>query len=473
MRKKDEEIPLLFKDREKDDIISPDYLSILIQKAKQGDKNSNNIYKDPNAQKNENNEESNKGMTQEHDQLNIITTPHSVLFILFISLLIGLSLNTLLSFVFPIYTESSFQDQIPDDLNIHGFKVGSAYFDGIVHEVNQTKYVNIEIPSGITIDLASNTNKFYVSTTDTLLFTNSNYNSNPSFTNPSFINMETKFVQSSPLNISSNHFIFESDILNISKSFQIMGKINCRSLIYKEYYFSDDGTCMRADSLSSFNLKKNSQNIKDFLQNLQPTEDFGYVKSFSISYPYIATLNDQEMRIYKYENENQFLIGSIKGKGSLFKNRNSNAFIFGQNSYHILNDKIEKISSIHIDIDYENETTDNDGNKILVFFDEIGINYLKCNGLNCNQKESLLLYNFSIDSINSSTIKPFDLKISFDLLGAPVVTSDLLKMAFVINKDKTFETIIIDVDEAHDIRMLSYSNQLLFLTNHTLNRYLI
>ena len=209
---------------------------------------------------------------------------------------------------------------------------------------------------------------------------------------------------------------------------------------------------------------------------MQTTDDFGYVKNFSINYPYIAISNNDEIRIYEYENEVQFLIGAIKGEGNLYKNLNSNGFLFGQRSYQIINNKIENLNGFNANIDYENETIDNDGNKLYVDHDEKGIYYFQCDGLNCSQKKTILLYNFSVHLKKIPEFIPFDLKISLDQYGSPVITSNSLKMAFLIDKDNnSFENINLDIidDSVEDIRMLSYSNQLLYLSNHSLHRYLI
>ena len=97
--------------------------------------------------------------------------------------------------------------------------------------------------------------------------------------------------------------------------------------------------------------------------------------------------------------------------------------------------------------------------------------------MNCNQQKSLLIHKFNQNIENTLKLNPFDLKISIDQFGSPVITSNSLKMAFLIDSDNnSIHNIILDVDEKDnidDIRMLSHSNQLLYLSNHTLSRYLI
>lgn len=461
----------IFEDRKKDDKISQEHYDSLIKKAKADKKNKgklNNILK---ILKNTSDQEPGDALTQEYNQLNIETVSHSVLFILFLSLLIGLSLNTLLSFVFPIYTESSFKDHIPGDLNIHGFKIGTAYFDGVVRVINQTRYVNIEIPEGLTIDLETGSNSYYVSATNTILFSNSEEYQNT----PSFLSMETQYIQSDALKLDDRTFKFGGKELIVSDSFDVMGRINCKSLIYDGYIFYNDGNCGKASKTNAILLEDSSENnMQSFLKDLKSTDNFGLVNNFSVNYPYIAVIDDNEMRIYKYENEDQFLIGKVKGKGNLYKNSNSNSFIFGQNLYHVVNEKIKKIDNIN-DIDYENETIDNDGNKLIILYNETGIYYIQCDGIDCNQRKSLLLYDFI--SNNKKIMNPFDLKISFDQFGSPVVTSNSLRTLFLIDQENnSFETIFLDFDDDNiidDIRMLTYSNQLLYLSNHTISRYLI
>lgn len=471
MRSRNEVDTTLFEDRKKEDKISYEDYNNLFERAKVDSDDKNKSKKDSKSSNKDNDIESNDALNQDYNQLNIITISHSVLFILFLSLLIGLSLNTLLSFVFPIYTESSFNDQIPSDLNIHGFNIGPAYFDGVVREANQTNFVNIEIPPGLTVDLETGYNEFYVSAEGTILFTYSEEYRNES----SFVNMETELVKSDPLILDDYVFKFgTAGSLIINDSFEVMGKINCTSLIYNKHFFDANGRCSEEPNTLT---ETHSKSIKSFLQNLQLADNFGFVNNFVINYPYIAVTDNNEMRIYKYDNDAQFLIGSVKGKGNLFKGLNSNSFIFGQDLYRIDDTKIEKIDKFNYIIDYENETIDNDGNKLISFYNKTGIYFIQCNGANCNKQKSLFLYNLTSNKKNSTIMKPFDLKISFDQFGSPVITSNLLRAAFLIDQENnSFEIIYLDFDEDNnieDIRMLTYSDQLLYLSNHTLGRYLI